>query len=284
MRNLYLHGVERGVETGWKSLSDLYRVMPGEWTLVTGVPGHGKSEWLDALTVNLAMQHGWNFGIFSPENQPLTYHIQKLAEKYIGKPFAEGPTERMNAVEFENAITWIDQHYTFILPDLPTVDDLLEVARQLVLRKGIRGLILDPWNEIDSTRASGLTETEHISHSLTRIRKFARDHGVHVWLVAHPTKLQKGLDGSYPVPTPYDVAGSAHWRNKADNCITVHRDAVKDDENVDIHVQKIRKKANGRIGVATLKYNRVVGQYRDDVIVPSVMPRAFAKKHNMEAA
>lgn len=281
LRNEYKHGAERGMETGWDSLRDLYRVMPGEWTLVTGVPGHGKSEWLDALTINLALREGWNFGVFSPENQPLTYHIQKLAEKYIGKPFNEGPNERMSPPEFERAISWIDQHYTFILPELPTIDDLLEIARQLVLRNGIRGLIIDPWNEVDHARAPGLTETEHISHCLTKIRTFARNNGVHVWLVAHPTKLQKDLSGNYPVPTPYDVAGSAHWRNKADNCITVYRDVAKDDERVEIHVQKIRKKMNGRVGMATLLYNRIVGQYRDDR--PSVMPRAFAKKH-MDAA
>lgn len=281
LRNEYLHGSEKGVFCGWRTLEDMYRVMPGEWTLVTGIPGHGKSEWLDALTVNLAMREGWNFGIFSPENQPVTYHIQKLIEKYIGKPFNDGPTERMTQSEFDRAVTWIDQHYTFILPELPTVEGLLEIARQLVLRQGIRGLIIDPWNEIDHTRAPGLTETEHISHMLTKIRRFARDHGVHVWLVAHPTKLQKEMNGKYPVPTPYDVSGSSHWRNKADNCITVYRDVVENNEEVEIHIQKVRKKMNGKVGMATLLYNRIVGQYRDEI--SSYMPKAFAKKHALDA-
>jgi twinkle protein len=255
--------------------------MPGEWTLVTGIPGHGKSEWIDALTVNLALRLGWTFAMFSPENQPMTYHIQKIAEKYIGKPFTQGPTERMTMAEFEDSAQWVDAHYTFMLPELPTVETLLDTAEQLVLRHGIRGLVIDPWNEIDHSRLGGMTETEHISQMLTKIRGFARNHGVHVWVIAHPTKMQKGADGNYPVPTPYDVSGSAHWRNKADNCITIYRNMREDDAAVEIHVQKVRKKMNGKVGMASMVYNRITGQYRDDA--PGYMPKAFAKKH-META
>ena len=261
MRDRFEHGAPRGITTGWRTLDGHYRVMPGEITLITGIPGAGKSEWLDALTVNLAREHGWTFAVFSPENQPLEYHAYKLIEKYIGKPADPGPTERMTAAEHESAMDWLEAHFTFVLPDEPTIDGLLEIGRSLVRRNGIRGMILDPWNEIDHKRPPALTETEYISQSLTRIRKFARDNGVHVWIVAHPTKLQKGNDGRYPVPTPYDIAGSAHWRNKADNCVTVHRDQVDAGSVVEIHVQKIRKKQNGRIGVVDLQYNRVVGQY-----------------------
>jgi len=277
LRNQYLHGSERGMSTGWHSLEDLYRVMPGEWTLVTGIPGHGKSEWLDALTINLAMRLGWTFAVFSPENQPLEYHVQKIAEKYIGKPFNPGPTERMSLDEFGAAVEWINEHYTFMLPEAPTVEMLLDTATEIVLRHGIRGLVIDPWNEINHAREAYMTETDHISQKLSKIRAWARNYGVHVWVVAHPTKLMKDVGGNYPVPTPYDVAGSAHWRNKADNCITIYRNVKEDDDNVEIHVQKVRKKMNGKVGMATLIYNRVTGQYRDDV--PGYMPKAFAKKH-----
>jgi twinkle protein len=260
-----------------------YRVMPGEITLITGIPGAGKSEWLDALTVNLARNHGWTFGVFSPENQPLEYHADKLIEKYVGKPAEAGPTERMNSLEHEDAMDWLDAHFTFVLPEEPTIDGLLDIGRSLVRRNGIRGMILDPWNEIDHQRPAALTETEYISQSLTRVRKFARENGVHVWIVAHPTKLPKGNDGRYPVPTPYDIAGSAHWRNKADNCITVHRDQVDAGSVVEIHVQKIRKKQNGRIGVVDLQYNRVVGQYACDSNFAPDVPRTPPAKFHHES-
>lgn len=275
IRDHYRHGVPKGIEPGWHGLEPFYRVMPGEWTLVTGIPGHGKSEWLDALCVNLARNHGWTFGVFSPENMPLSYHAEKVMEKYMGKPFGNGPSERMTPREVDEATVWLNDHFTFVLPDMPTVDGLIEVARQLVQTRGVRGFVIDPWNEIDHSRSAQLSETEHISQCLSRIRKFARECQVHVWLVAHPAKLYKGNDGKYPVPTPYDVSGSAHWRNKADNCITVFRDVLAEDGLVDIHVQKVRKKANGRVGVCQLKYNAVVGQYSD--VLPAYYPQSMPR-------
>lgn len=263
MDRLYRYGMPKGVRTCWSSVNDYYTVMPGEWTLVTGIPGHGKSEWLDAMMVRLAMDHGWCFAIFSPENQPTEYHLSKLAEKYIGKPFSDGPSARMTPKEKDLAVQFLDEHFVFLLPELPTVDSLIEKLRVIVKRRGIRGVVLDPWNEIDHTRLGALSETEYISQSLSKLRAFARGHGVHLWIVAHPTKLQKEQDGSYPVPTPYDVAGSAHWRNKADNCIAIWRDTAKDNNAVEVHIQKVRKKSVGKVGMTTILYDRLTGQYRD---------------------
>jgi twinkle protein len=263
LHNAYEYGAPRGVSTSWREMDDTYRVMSGEWTLVTGIPGHGKSEWLDALALNLARHYGWNFGIYSPENQPLDYHIAKLSEKVVGKPFNEGFTDRMTFDEMAAALRFINDHFHFMLPDYPTVDGLLEISQQLVLRYGIRGLIIDPWNEINPARDGGVTETDYISQALTKIRTFARRNQVHVWLVAHPTKLRKNeTTGVYPVPTPYDVSGSAHWRNKADNCITVYRDVTNESSPVQVHVQKVRKKTNGKVGMVEFDYDRICGRYQ----------------------
>lgn len=255
---------QKGLSTGWPSIDKHYSVLAGEWTLVTGIPGHGKSEWVDALMINLARSHGWSFAVYSPENHPVDYHAEKLMEKYSGKPFAQGPTERMSRTDLDTGMSFMANHFTFLLPERPTLESILDKAKQVVAQKGVRGLVLDPWNEIEHTRQSGVSETEYISLALSKIRTFARDNGVHVWVIAHPAKLYKEKDtGNYPVPTPYDVSGSAHWRNKADNCITVYRHLTDDSKPVEIHVQKIRKKFIGSIGMVQLRYNRVVGQYSD---------------------
>ena len=47
-------------------------------------------------------------------------------------------------------------------------------------------------------------------------------------MVIHPTKLKPGEDGKDPVPSLYDLAGSAHWRNKADAGLVVYRDYAND--------------------------------------------------------
>jgi len=263
--DLYDRGLQGGADVGWLALGKFYSVRPGEFTVVTGIPSHGKSELIDAMLINLAESEGWHFGICSPENYPLERHAAKLIEKRARKPFRRGPTERLTSAELLKTSGWLDEHFTFLMPDENelTVDGILSLAKALVYRKGIKGLVIDPWNELDHSRPASLSETEYISQSLTRIRRFARTHGVHVWLIAHPTKLYKDNSGKYPVPSPYDISGSAHWRNKADNCLTIWRDLSTHTREVQVHAQKIRFKEVGSIGLARLNYDFLTGRYSD---------------------
>lgn len=267
--NLYYKGFKRGAKTGWKDLDELYTVVPGQWTIVTGIPGHGKSNFLDSLLVNLAKHSDWNFAIFSPENQPIARHYANILEKYHGKSFDLGRPNRITESELEEGKEWLKEHFSVILPDEDaswSIDGVLELAKVLVYRKGIKGIVIDPWNELDHSRPGNQTETEYVSCVLTKIRQFARNYGVHVWLVAHPAKLYKDKDGKYPVPTPYDISGSAHYRNKADNAITVWRNVGHIDQDVsDIHVQKIRFKEVGRVGLASLRYEAISGIFHNDI-------------------
>lgn len=259
---LYREGPQRGALTGWESLDKHYSVRHGELTIVTGIPSHGKSQFLDALVVNLAKAHDWSIAVCSPENLPVSRHVAKLVEQYTGQPFAEGPTRRVSSFDLVHALDWLDAHFIFIAPeDALTIPALLQQSKALVTRHGIRGLIIDPWNEFEHTMPHGQTETAYISTALSQIRRFGRSHGVHVWVVAHPQKLYRGDDGSYPVPTPYDISGSAHWRNKADNCLTVWRDERDPESPVQIHVQKIRFREVGSPGMAELRFNRINGRY-----------------------
>lgn len=258
----YENGTPRGKSTGWRSVDEFYTVRQGEWTVVTGVPGHGKSEWLDALLTNLAMLHGWRFAVCSPENQPLELHMQKLLEKYTGKPFNRGRYERLTPDDLGNGIDWLHQHFDFILPEEVTIDCILDKARVLIKRKGINGLVIDPWNEVESLRSTKMSETEWISFALGKMRRFARENSIHLWVVAHPTKLQRDPKSKkHPIPNLYDISGSAHWRNKADNGITVWRDVMAEFGKVQIHVGKIRFKVVGKPGVVELGYDRVCGRY-----------------------
>ena len=267
---LYTYGLPRGVNTGWPNMDEYYTVKEGQWTLVTGIPGHGKSNILDAMLVNVASKENWRFGMFSPENQPIERHFANLMEKYADAPFSFGATSRMTEEIKDQAKEWVGDHFFVILPDEEdgnwSIDGILTLAKALVFRKGIKGLVIDPWNELDHSRAPGVTETEHISQALTKIRQFARSHAVHVWVVAHPAKLYKDADGRYPVPTPYDVSGSSHWNNKADNAISVWRNrGGKDEEIADVHIQKIRFKEVGRVGVVALRFNKTTGRFIDDI-------------------
>jgi twinkle protein len=266
IQRLYRDGVPKGVTTGWAAIDDHYNVRAGDVTVVTGAPNSGKSEWLDALMVNLAGLHGWRFGVYSPEQGSPAEHIAKIAEKRTGKPFNPGPTERISPALLDQALTWVGEHFSWIAPEAPTLPALLSVARQLVLRRGVRGLVFDPWNEIEHSRPREQTETEYIGESLRVIRQFAKAHQVHVWVVAHPAKLQKDpKTGQYPVAGPYDISGSSNWHNKPDVIVSVWRERRPDvpTTSVDIHIQKVRSKYVGRLGMASLNWDRVTGRYFD---------------------
>lgn len=262
---LWERGWERGHSTGFANLDEYYTVRPGEFTVVTGIPNSGKSNFLDHLMVKLANRHGWRFAIFSPENQPLEDHMARMLEKYTGMPFAQGKSERMSADQRDEAKLWLNDHFRWILPDEDadwTVENVLEKAKGLVFQFGIKGLLIDPWNELESGAAKDETETQYISRTLKRIRQFGRRYGVHVWVVAHPMKLQKDKEGNYPIPTPYDISGSAHWRNKADNCLAVWRDLINSESrHVEVHVSKVRFRQIGRIGHAQFEYMPVTATY-----------------------
>jgi twinkle protein len=239
-------------------------IRPGELSVVTGVPGSGKSEFMDALAVNLAHAYGWRFALCSFENPP-EEHIAKLAEKHSGLPFWDGPTRRMSEADLERAMDWVADHFSLIRFDdeAPTIEATLEKARAAVMRHGIRGLVIDPYNEIEHRRPTNMTETEYVSQLLGKVKRFAQLHGVHVWFVAHPAKMPRESSGSRPVPTLYDISGSANWVNKADIGLVIHRDPDKDPTRTDVQVRKVRFKSVGKIGGVSLRWDHVTGRYAE---------------------
>lgn len=264
--HLYENGWEKGISTGYRDLDNHYSIRPGEFTVITGIPNSGKSNFLDQLLINSALYHGWRVAVFSPENQPIEDHAARMIEKFHGLPFGEGPTKRMTKEQLAEGQQWLNEHFFWILPDDDSewsLNEILERAKSLVFKKGVRALVIDPWNELEHLRPREMSETEYISHSLKRLRQFGRHYGVAMFVVAHPAKLYKGSDGNYPVPTPYDISGSAHWRNKADNCLTIWRDFTKTGGEIEVHIQKIRFKQTGKIGMVDLIYDKVTGGYHD---------------------
>lgn len=279
---IYHQQLSRGFNTGWDNLDEYFTIRPGEFTVVTGMPSHGKSEWLDALAVNLVELHNFRIPIFSPENHPLEQHMSKILEKFVRKPFHGD--YRMNEEEMLSALEKCNNNFGFIKPKETEftprhiADEAISFLDATTAMP--KAMIIDPWNEMDHYRPSGLTETEYVSRVLTELRRFAREFKTHLFLVAHPTKLHKESGGNYPVPRPYDISGSAHWYNKADNCIAVWRDVINAPELTQIHVQKVRFKATGKPGMIELEYDyrtstygkkhysapiRAIRVYKDDV-------------------
>ncbi|KAG6500875.1 hypothetical protein ZIOFF_040733 [Zingiber officinale] len=239
---------------------NIEQVVAGELTLITGVPNSGKSEWIDALLCNINERHGWKFALCSMENK-VEEHARKLLEKHIKKPFFSA---RMTVEEFEAGKKWLDDTFYLIRCEddcLPSVTWVLDCAKLAVLRYGVRGLVIDPYNELDHQRSNFQTETEYVSQMLTKVKCFAEQHSCHVWFVAHPKQLHN-WDGR--APNLYDISGSAHFVNKCDNGIVIHRDRnLTTGLGVEVYVRKVRNKVSGTVGVATLSYNRATGEFHD---------------------
>ena len=270
---VYERGLGRGAQTGWPSMDRLFSVAPGQLTTVTGWPNSGKSQWLDALMLNLARQ-GWRGVFCSLENIPVFLHVEKLAKQLVGKPLREGVTQRMTAQERDAAMAKLDEWFSFILPhDKKPNPSLHEVVSAIEADFKARGLwgnskqlacVIDPFNELEHIRPQGLSLTEYIGASLSMLRQWARHNGLHVFLVGHPAKQPRMRDtGKLPTATPDMISDSAHFWNKADNCITVALTDEHRSDEVDIHVQKIRFSHIGQRGVATLIYDRVSGRYSE---------------------
>lgn len=252
-------GLPRGASTGWSSVDEFYTVGRGQWTVLTGTPGSGKSEWLDALLVNLAERDDWLFCLYSPENFPTVGHLVKLVEKRIRKPFNEGPTARMTEQEYADGAAWVLDRFLWLDTELKSPDELISTALGYGGGRKL-GVVLDPWNTLEHQRG-GMSETDYVSFILTEVTKMARAANAHVWLVVHPAKIPRNKDGTRPVPTPYDISGSAHWYNKADNVLTIHRNQADGSQEVELHIQKVRFKHLGHPGLATLRYDKAVGRY-----------------------
>lgn len=263
--DLYDNGYPKGENPGTVELGHFYTVKPGHMTIVTGIPSHGKSAWVDWVCYSLANRAGWSFGICSPENYPISEHVIKLIELKSGEAFHGD--KRMSRDDVNKNTQWVDEHFSFMSFDDKiedwSVHGVLNMAKSLVRRKGIRGLVIDPWNELDHTRKEGLSETEHISRSLSEIRQFARNYGVHVWVVAHPTKMVKNSDGTYPIPDMYSISGSAKWRDKADMGISIWRDTSDRFTPVSVSILKVRFKRYGREGVHFMNYDYDSNRYSD---------------------
>lgn len=249
------HGWQKGVTIGHDNFDRLCSFETKRLCIVTGIPGSGKSEFIDEICERLNMRYGWRFAYFSPENAPLEYHAAKLIEKFTGKKFDK---HNLPIPEYKEVKAHLEQDFSFISPADYKLDTILEKAKFLVRKKGIKGLIIDPYNRLEDEQG-GQNETRYVSHVLDKLQNFAQHNDVLVILMAHPTKQPKNKDGVIEAPTLYDISGSANFYNKADFGIVVHRNRVEN--TVEVHVQKVKFRHLGACGTALFKYNLNNGRY-----------------------
>lgn len=255
--NFYNNGLPSGNGIGMQEFDMYLKFQPGYLTTITGIPGHGKSEFLDFVLVKLNILHDWKCALYSPENHPLELHFSKFAEKIIGKSF-DG-YEKMSPEDVKNVINYHSQNFFFINPEENfTLDNILESVKYLIRKKGITAFVIDAWNKLDHHYT--VSETKYISEQLDKIVTFCERNKVHCFLVAHPTKITKDRNtGLYDVPNLYSISGSANFYNKTANGIIVYRNY--ETGMSEIYIQKVKFKHWGQTGCVHLAWNRKNGRY-----------------------
>lgn len=232
------------LDCGMVHLWEHYRIRRGDFCVVTGIPGHGKSSFINEITCRMAHKHGWNTVFCSPEQVPQVDHRRALRSFHAKKLEKTMTQEQLAAAD-----AWIDRHFSFMVPsddedaDLPWVMERCAVA---VRQYGADIVVIDPWNELDHVRPADMSLTEYTGYAIKQFKRFARKYRVHLIVAAHPAKMQRAKsDGKYPVPSLYDISDSAHWANKPDIGIVIHRENL---ENNETSIRVVKSRYHDQIG------------------------------------
>lgn len=227
------------VSPGWDVLADLWKLYPGQFTIATGTPGHGKSTLVLNVVCNIAKLYGWGSYLYVPENESfLQYKLRRIYGPEGYDAFARNHCFVQSA-----EVQSYDQEPKNLLW-------VLERAVVGIRRDGVRLLVIDPWNELEHAKPRDLSMSDYIMQCLMYLKQFVRSENVSVILVAHPTKAHASDNRKV---TLYDVEGSAAWFNKCDNGLVISRDPENNTMTVTSH--KVRERGAGRRGQCHLLVN-----------------------------
>lgn len=256
LESLYFKGLPKGTSIGLYGFE--LNFVKGYITTITGIPGHGKSDFLDFICLKLLKFGGWKGVFYSPENKPTELHVSKLVRKIIGKSW-DGH-ERLTPQEVANACSILNENIWFVKPEKDfTIDTMLDRIKQLKDRHGLDYFVIDAWNKLEHRR-SGQSETDYVGETLDKIGVFCEAENIHAFIVVHPTKMRRQKDSmKYEVPTLYDCSGSANFFNKSDNGLCVYRDFETGITSVVIN--KVKFSHWGSVGSVNLNYDLKSGRY-----------------------
>lgn len=259
-------------------LDNIFSTMEGQMTVVTGIPSHGKSNFLEWYLLNLIDEHNVKVSVFSPEHNPMELHMTNFIQKAVGKPFfgtVDG-VERVNEEDIKRFGEWSNERLYLTGGGAGEVVNwtwIIEKFKEQIFTFGINVFVVDAWNKVQMPK--GYNGKEGIDAILTKLTAFCQQHQVQLFLVAHPTKMKKNdKTKQYEVPQLYDVSGSSDFRNQTHNGFTVYRNfAGENDEegSTDFYNLKTKFSFQGQIGgVIKFRYHVPTARYYVDGCTPYI--------------
>ena len=215
------HGFKKGFQIGLSNFDDIFSTYTGQFITVTGIPSSGKSDFVDQMVVGYNNNYGWKTAFASPENAPTYLHAHKLMRKV----WQDMPRKSdIGTAKWKQVAEHVNDNFFFIDMERYTLETVLRKGAELVKRKGIKCLVIDPFNKIRDTECKSEDVNRYTMDYLTKIEIFAKKFDVLVFIVAHPTKMYKDSNGKIEEPTMYNIKGGGEWYDASYHGILVHRD------------------------------------------------------------
>ena len=215
------NGFKKGYQVGLDNFDDIFSTYTGQFITVTGIPSSGKSDFVDQMVVGYNRNYNWKTAFASPENAPTYLHAHKLMRKtWEGMPTKED----IGGDRWNKIADHCNTNYFHIDMERYTLESVLRKGAELVKRKGIKCLVIDPFNKVRDVDCKTEDVNRYTMEYLTKIENFAKKYDVLVFIVAHPTKMYKTQDGKIEEPTMYNIKGGGEWYDASYHGILVHRD------------------------------------------------------------
>jgi twinkle protein len=221
LKDFVKNGFKPGYQIGLKNFDQIFSTYTGQFITVTGIPSSGKSDFVDQMVIGYNNNYGWKTAYASPENQPVYLHAHKLMRKTWQDMPSPGD---IGGDKWKEVAEHVNNNYFFIDMDKYSLESVLRKGAELVKRKGIKCLVIDPFNKIRDTNAASDDVNRYTMDYLAKIETFCKKYDVLTFIVAHPTKMYKTQDGKIEEPTMYNIKGGGEWYDASYHGLLVHRD------------------------------------------------------------
>jgi len=246
LENFYLNGHQKGFGVGLPEFDNIFTTYTKQFIVVTGFPSSGKSDFVDQMCVGYNMLHSFKVAYASTENFPAYLHVDKIVRKYYGM---RPDTEDVVSDKWRRVVRHVSKNFFHInYEDGYDLEKVLQKAEELVKRKGIRVLVIDPYNKVRYKKGQKLGINDYTNEYLNLIDNFCKKHDVLVILVAHPTKPEK-IDGRLQRPTFYDVKGGGEFYDMSPHGILVHRERTDEGMSSNLVTIKVLKVKFANLGI-----------------------------------